>query len=167
MLQASRPRSFAQIIWLIWPDIVVQVTLTLSNDPRTMDLPKEYDLNFFRNNKPDYVFSCKNSGIYGIILTALPIWPFLLVPVAVEGKVEHECHLRPKISEDYSKMMRKRFEETNKAKRSIQLVDAVNNGIHIGLIPHVGESDLINKVFLSQFPLMVLLIRCTIRGRSF
>ena len=71
---------------------------------------------------------------------------FYLAPVAVEGKVEHECHLKPKITDEYRRMMRKRTEETTKNKRSIQIVDSVHNGIHLGAIPHASEADLINKV---------------------
>jgi phospholipid N-methyltransferase len=81
-----------------------------------------------------------------------------IAPIAIEGKIEHECHLKPKITDEYRRMMRKRSEETNKSKRSIQVVDSVQNGIHIGAIPHATESELINKVFDDDLHIVIRFI---------
>lgn len=70
---------------------------------------------------------------------------FLIEAQGLEGRVEHECHLKTSITEEYRKLVKNRNIESNKPKRTVQMIDDVQEGVKIGLVPHIQESKLLNK----------------------
>jgi transcription initiation factor TFIIF subunit beta len=64
--------------------------------------------------------------------------------VAVVGRIEQECNLRPVIDDAYRAVLRERDLAANKPKRSIQLLDAESEA-RTGFIPHIRESELTSR----------------------
>lgn len=118
----------------------------LSNNGPCSDLPKDYLLQFVKRpqqqqihmfcespaggNNRYFDFSCK-----GYFLEALMI----------RGKVEQECQLKPILNDEYRNVMKMRNIESNRPRRSVQVVESGSAGIKVGLIPHVNETELLLK----------------------
>lgn len=76
------------------------------------DLPKDYELNFIKHPKPNHVFSELNGSA-----------------IAVEGRIEHECHLRPShITTEYRQLMKMRAKKSEQPRRTVQLIDPTVSG---------------------------------------
>lgn len=69
----------------------------------------------------------------------------LLEALMIRGKVEQECQLKPILNEDYRGIMKMRNIESNRPRRTVQVVESGSAGIQVGLIPHVNESELLLK----------------------
>lgn len=63
----------------------------------------------------------------------------------IRGKVEQECQLKPILNDDYRGIMKMRNIESNRPRRTVQVVESGSAGIQVGLIPHVNETELLLK----------------------
>ena len=63
----------------------------------------------------------------------------------IRGKVEQECQLKPILNEEYRSVMKMRNIESNRPRRTVQVVESGSAGIQVGLIPHVNETELLLK----------------------
>lgn len=63
----------------------------------------------------------------------------------IRGKVEQECQLKPILNEEYRQVMKQRNLESNRPRRTVQVVEPTSAGIQVGLIPHVNETELLLK----------------------
>ena len=106
-----------------------QVKLVLSSNGPCSDLPLEYDMQLSRCAQTLHLF-CED---------------FAGNAIAVDGKVEQECQLKPVLDDNYRSVLRMRDEQANKPKRSIQLVDPIADSRQVGLIPHVSEHEMLLK----------------------
>jgi transcription initiation factor TFIIF subunit beta len=103
-----------------------RVTLCLNGDPRWKDLPPEFDISFLRNVKPSNVFSECNG-----------------TPIAIEGTIDQECNVQPKLTPQYQNLLRQRHMDASRPKRSIKLLDSSAESRQIGLIAPVSEAQLL------------------------
>jgi transcription initiation factor TFIIF subunit beta len=112
------------------PNKPVHVTLHLPTDTRYQGIPKDYELNFMKNAKPNSVFS--ENALDG---TAIDI----------TGKVDQECLVKPIMNEEYRKLLKERVESSNRPKRSIQVLHQEQSDIQYGLLAPVKENVLLSK----------------------
>lgn len=63
----------------------------------------------------------------------------------IRGKVEQECQLKPILNDEYRSIMKMRNVESNRPRRTVQVVESGSAGIQVGLIPHVNETELLLK----------------------
>lgn len=68
-----------------------------------------------------------------------------LEALMIRGKVEQECQLKPILNDDYRSIMKMRNVESNRPRRTVQVVESGSAGIQVGLIPHVNETELLLK----------------------
>lgn len=113
------------------------VSLTLKKDGPLGDLPKDYELHHISTNNSMYVFSESNLNRKNEANLA--------DRVVFEGKVEREFQTRPVLNEDYRTLMKNRNEDSNKPKRSIQVVDNVQDGVKLGIVVPISENDLLMR----------------------
>ncbi|KAK9066649.1 hypothetical protein SSX86_013972 [Deinandra increscens subsp. villosa] len=98
----------------------LQFTMEMAgNEDETLNVPKSYALNMFKDFVPMGVFSEANQG-----------------RVATEGRVEHKFDMQPnnKNMEEYSKMCRERTNKSMIKNRQIQVIDN-NKGLHMRPMP--------------------------------
>jgi transcription initiation factor TFIIF subunit beta len=114
-------------IYKATPDSAPKVMVRLSDTGPCSDLPKDYLLKFSKCEQKMHLF-CEDIAGRAMM---------------IEGKVDKECHMNPIMDEDYRQIMQKRNVEASKPKRTIQVVDTVEDGHKIGLIKHVNEYELI------------------------
>jgi len=92
-----------------------KVTLTLTDNKHSIDIPKQYTLNFIdRPNSHTYAFSENGRGI----------------GVALEGQVEHEATLQPLDQSEYARIMRTRQEKAQQPTRQIKMLDESEEKVH-------------------------------------
>lgn len=108
----------------------VSVFLSRENSEELKECPKEYDMKFVKSQQKMHLFSEHEDEGRAI---------------AIEGRVEQECHLKPVMNEEYRSMLQQRTIEANRPKRSIQVVDSRAERIQVGLVPHIREMDLLNR----------------------
>ncbi|KAL9449096.1 hypothetical protein AB3S75_011098 [Citrus x aurantiifolia] len=92
-------------------------TTAVSND--SLNRPKSYSLNMFKDFVPMSVFSESNQG-----------------KVAMEGKVEHKFDMKPheKNMEEYGRLCRERTNKSMIKNRQIQVIDN-DHGVHMRPMP--------------------------------
>lgn len=112
------------------PNKQVQVSMHLSNDPRLSDLPKDYDLSFVRNAKPNSAFSEKEGNNHSL---------------EIEGKIEQECLVKPIINDTYKQLVKERNVKSNQPKRTIQYLDQERTDVKYGVLAPVSENILLTK----------------------
>lgn len=107
----------------------VSVILNSEGVQELHECPREYDMKFVKSQQKMHLFSESGTG----------------KATAIEGRVEQECHMKPIMNEEYRAMLHQRTIEANRPKRTVQLVDSRSSAVQVGLIPHVRESDLLNR----------------------
>lgn len=112
------------------PNKQVQVSMHLSNDHRLSDLPKDYDLAFVRNAKPNSAFSEKEGIDYSL---------------EIEGKIEQECLVKPIINPTYKQLVKERNAKSNQPKRIIQYLDQERTDVKYGVLAPISENTLLTK----------------------
>lgn len=95
----------------------------------TVDLPKEYDLNFLNSGQSMYVFTETEQG----------------EAIGIQGKIEHECQIRPKLNDEYRALMERRNRQAIGPKRTVKLVQSVEKGVQVGTLAHVSEAELLSR----------------------
>lgn len=100
------------------------------------DCPREYDMKFVKSQQKMHLFS-EALGAHNGTGTGRA--------TAIEGRVEQECHLKPVLNDEYRAMLHQRTAEANRPARTIQVLDGSESGIRVGLVPHVRETDLLNR----------------------
>lgn len=106
-----------------------QVKLILASNGPCGDLPLEYALQLSKCDQTMHLF-CEDLAGRALM---------------VEGKVEQECQLKPVLNDQYREVMRRRNEQANKPRRTVQVVDPIADNIHLGHIPHVKEAEMLLK----------------------
>ena len=120
-----------------------QVNVQLAPNGPCGDLPLEYQLQLNRCEQSMYVFAAEDGEC-----ASTGIDPYHANPnahaIAVEGRVEYECNLKPVLNDAYRQVMRRREENANRPKRTIRVLEESERH-QIGLIPHVREQDLLAR----------------------
>lgn len=106
------------------------VTLHLPQDPRYQGIPKDYELSFLKNTKPNSVFSED---------------PMSGTALEVVGKIEQECLVRPAFNEAYHRLIRERNTQSNRPKRTIQVLDQDSTDVQYGILAPVREAALLHR----------------------
>ncbi|KAH9758895.1 transcription initiation factor IIF subunit beta [Citrus sinensis] len=112
-------------------------TTAVSND--SLNRPKSYSLNMFKDFVPMSVFSESNQGkIMSVVLFGPLSWQVKnsLGKVAMEGKVEHKFDMKPheKNMEEYGRLCRERTNKSMIKNRQIQVIDN-DHGVHMRPMP--------------------------------
>ncbi|KAH7567202.1 hypothetical protein JRO89_XS07G0031600 [Xanthoceras sorbifolium] len=124
---SSDPQPVAKVVLSLDPlqsdniqsaDAVVIFTMEMANS-ETVNLPKSYSLNMFKDFVPMGVFSETSQG-----------------KVAVEGKVEHKFDMKPHNEniEEYGRLCRERTNKSMVKNRQIQVIDN-DHGVHMRPMP--------------------------------
>lgn len=123
----------------------------LSDNGPCSDLPKDYLLQFVKRPQQQQIHMfCespaggKRMGNY-IYITYNSINSINLEALMIRGKVEQECQLKPILNDEYRSIMKMRNIESNRPRRTVQVVESGSAGIQVGLIPHVNETELLLK----------------------
>lgn len=106
-----------------------QVKLVLSPAGPCGDLPMEYDLQLSKCDQTMHLFCEDLAG----------------KALALEGRVEQKCELKPVYNEQYREVMQRRNDVANRPKRTVKVVDSLTDNIKMGLIPHVSEHEMLMK----------------------
>ena len=118
-------------------DSPARVTVLLNKETleELQECPKEYELKFVKSQHKMHLFSEASSSGKAL---------------AIEGRVEQECHMKPFLNDEYRNMLQQRTVEANRPKRTVRLVDNSSSSVQIGLIPHVRESELLSRRRMRQ-----------------
>ncbi|KGG51383.1 hypothetical protein DI09_37p200 [Mitosporidium daphniae] len=101
-----------------------RVTFHLSSNSHTAHLPQEYDMVFLKQSKANNIFSEEQNSA-----------------IAIEGKIEHECHLRPSsVNQAYRDVIKARNLHFNKPKRTLQLIDSIKEGVGASFMRPLPQS---------------------------
>ncbi|KAL5778094.1 hypothetical protein ACOSP7_011020 [Xanthoceras sorbifolium] len=117
---SSDPQPVAKVVLSLDPlqSDNIQFTMEMANS-ETVNLPKSYSLNMFKDFVPMGVFSETSQG-----------------KVAVEGKVEHKFDMKPHNEniEEYGRLCRERTNKSMVKNRQIQVIDN-DHGVHMRPMP--------------------------------
>lgn len=119
----------------------------LSENGPCSDLPKDYLLQFVKRPQQQQIHMFCESPAGGICLYLMIDLNLnlSLEALMIRGKVEQECQLKPILNDDYRSIMKMRNVESNRPRRTVQVVESGSAGIQVGLIPHVNETELLLK----------------------
>lgn len=123
-----------------------KVLVHLSENGPCSDLPKEYLLQFVKRPQQQQIHMfCESPAGGNLVLQVCLSYSLCIEALMIRGKVEQECQLKPILNEEYREIMKQRNIESNRPRRSVQVVDSGSAGIQVGLIPHVNETELLLK----------------------
>lgn len=130
------------------PQGPAKVLVHLSDSGPCADLPKEHLLQFVKRPQQQQIHMfCESpaGGAWRMVGGQRDSLGWLKEALMIRGKVEQECQLKPILNDEYRQVMKLRNIESNRPRRTIQVVDTGSAGIQVGLIPHVNETELLLK----------------------
>lgn len=112
------------------PNGPARVQVNLNPNGPCGDLPLEYTMPFTKCQQKMYIWAEDEAGR----------------PVAMEGRVEQECQLKPLLNDQYRQVMQQRESLANRPKRTVRMIDGEEETSHrLGLIPHVNEYEMMMR----------------------
>lgn len=111
------------------PNQPAQVKLLLSPQGPCSDLPLEYTLQLAKCDQSMHVF-CEDLAGNALM---------------IEGKVEQDCQLKPILNDQYREVMKQRDEQANRPRRTVQVVDVMEEKVRMGVLPSVSEAEMLAR----------------------
>ena len=110
-------------------DTPVRVTIKLDEDGPCGDIPLEYELRVTKSQQHMHMFSEDEDNR----------------AVSIDGRVEQECQMKPIFNQGYREVLQNRTLEANRPLRTVQMVNAFDSPVGLGLPKYQQERMLIER----------------------